>query len=162
MGARVSGIATAAIGARAWKVGAALSACALVLLLSGCAESQLHVDMKNDAKQLDAGSISKVVCTQEFGPSASSLYTYVVAISGSDHSDEVISRLGPMGFTEDPAQSDPGDVSLYTAHRRIRAEVRSYPGDKKQVTFGGGQCDVPSDGLTEIAFVGLDDPPSGG
>ncbi len=150
------------MGARKSAIASTATALALVGLLSGCAEPQLHVDIKNDAKQLDAGSISKVVCTQEFGPSISSLYTYVVAISGSSHSDEVIARLRPMGFSEDPAQSDPGDVSLYTSHRRVRAEVRSYSADNKQVNFGGGECKVPKDGLTEIAFVGLDTPPSGG
>jgi hypothetical protein len=150
MGARLSWIAAMAL------------AFAVAGLLSGCSEPQLHADIKNDVKELDAGSISPVVCTQEFGPGIASLYTYVVAISGSDQSSAVIARLRAMHFGEDPAQSGPGDVNLYTPHRRINVEVRSYSGDQKKVNLGGGECAIPSDGLTEIAFSGADVPtPSG-
>jgi hypothetical protein len=121
----------------------------------------LHIDIKNVAKQLDPGSISKVVCTQEYGPGISTLYTYVIAISGSDNSDEVVARLKTLGFDVVPIESIPSDVSMYTSHRRLRAEVRTYPGSLKQVRLGGEECKIPSAGITDIQLSGLDDPPSG-
>jgi len=146
------------MGARKSVLAAFVVSCALVGLLSGCAEPQLHVDIKKVVNELDAGSISEVVCTQEFGPGIASLYTDVVAISGTDQSETVIARLRSLGFSEDETDSSAGDVSMEmnTSHSRVGADIRIYPAELKHIDFGGGDCTIPAEGLTEIEVSGLD------